>query len=65
MSMRKDFRFGGRYHVTPIFDVFNVLDTVNYGNFAGSSLDANNAAFGSLTTAQPPRQFQFGIRFDF
>ena len=65
MSMRKDFRFGGRYHVTPIFDVFNVFNTVNYGNFAGSSLDANNAAFGSLTTAQPPRQFQFGVRFDF
>jgi hypothetical protein len=65
MSMRKDFRFGGRYHVTPIFDVFNVFNTVNYGNFATSSLDANNAAFGSLTTAQPPRQFQFGVRFDF
>ena len=65
MSIRKNFRFGGRYHLTPIFDVFNLFNTVNFGNFAGSSLDANNAAFGTMTTAQPSRQFQFGVRFDF
>ena len=50
---------------TPIVDVFNLFDTVNFANFAGSSLDANNAAFGTLTSAQPSRSFQFGVRFDF
>jgi hypothetical protein len=43
ISMRKNFRFGGRYNITPIIDVFNLFDTVNFANFAGSSLDANNA----------------------
>jgi hypothetical protein len=38
---------------------------VNFANFAASSLDANNAAFGTLTSAQPARSFQFGVRFDF
>jgi len=65
ISMRKNFRFGGRYNITPIVDVFNLFDTVNFANFATSSLDANNAAFGTLTSAQPSRSFQFGVRFDF
>ena len=65
ISMRKNFRFGGRYNITPIIDVFNLFDTVNFANFAASSLDANNAAFGTLTSAQPSRSFQFGVRFDF
>ena len=65
ISMRKNFRFGGRYNITPIIDVFNLFDTVNFANFATSSLDANNAAFGTLTSAQPSRSFQFGVRFDF
>ena len=65
ISMRKNFRFGGRYNVTPIIDVFNLFDTVNFANFPASSLDANNAAFGTLTSAQPSRSFQFGVRFDF
>ncbi|MGI8672553.1 MAG: carboxypeptidase regulatory-like domain-containing protein, partial [Luteitalea sp.] len=65
LSMRKNFRFGRRYNVTPIFDAFNVFNAVNFGNFPSASLDANNVAFGTLTTAQPPRQFQLGVRFDF
>jgi hypothetical protein len=65
ISMRKNFRFGGRYNITPIIDVFNLFDTVNFANLGGSSLDANNAAFGTLTSAQPSRSFQFGVRFDF
>ena len=31
MSFRKNFRFGGRYNLTPIFDVFNLFNTVNLG----------------------------------
>ena len=62
MSMRKNFRFGGRYNLTPIFDVFNLFNTVNFGN---PNTDANNEAFGTINSAQPSRQFQFGVRFDF
>ncbi len=62
ISMRKNFRFAKRYNLTPIFDVFNVLDTVNFGN---PNTDANNAAFGTINSAQPSRSFQFGVRFDF
>lgn len=65
VSFRKNFTFGGHYRLTPIFDVFNLFNTVNFVNFPGASLDANNAAFGTLTSAHPSRQFQFGLRFDF
>lgn len=61
-SFRKNFRFGQRYNLTPIFDVFNLFNTVNFGN---PNVDANNVAFGTINSAQPPRQFQFGVRFDF
>ena len=58
-------RFGGRFNLTPIVDIFNVFNTVNLGNLSDAGRDANNVAFGTITTAQPPRQFQFGARFDF
>lgn len=62
VSFRKNFRFGKRYNLTPIFDVFNLFNTVNLVN---PNVDANNVAFGTINGAQPPRQFQFGARFDF
>lgn len=62
MSFRKNFRFGGRYNLTPIFDVFNLFNTVNLFN---PNVNANDVAFGTINGAQPPRQFQFGVRFDF
>ena len=62
VSFRKNFRFGGRYNLTPIFDIFNLFNTVNLGN---PNVDANNVAFGTINSAQPPRQFQLGARFDF
>lgn len=62
MSFRKNFRFGGRYNLTPIFDVFNLFNTVNLFN---PNVNANDVAFGTINGAQPPRQFQFGARFDF
>lgn len=62
MSFRKNFTFGGHYRLTPIFDVFNLFNTVNLGN---PNVNANDVAFGTINSAQPPRQFQFGLRFDF
>ncbi|MCC6164655.1 MAG: TonB-dependent receptor [Acidobacteria bacterium] len=62
LSFRKNFRFGKRYNLTPIVDVFNVFNTVNFGN---PNVVRDNAAFATISTAQPPRQFQLGVRFDF
>jgi hypothetical protein len=62
VSFRKNFRFGGRYNLTPIFDCFNLFNTVNLAN---PNVNANDVAFGTINAAQPPRQFQVGVRFDF
>jgi hypothetical protein len=62
MSFRKNFRFGGRYNLTPIFDVFNLFNTVNLFN---PNVNTNAIAYGTINGAQPPRQFQMGARFDF
>ena len=62
VSFRKNFTFGGRYRLTPIFDIFNLFNTVNLGN---PNVNANDVAFGTIDAAQPPRQFQVGLRFDF
>ena len=62
VSIRKNFRFGGRYNITPIFDVFNLFNTVNFGT---PNTNANAQEFGTINSAQPPRQWQFGVRFDF
>jgi hypothetical protein len=62
MSFRKNFRFGGRYSLTPIFDVFNLFNTVNFQN---PNVVTNAVAYGTINGAHPPRQFQMGARFDF
>ena len=62
LSMRKNFRFAGRYTITPIFDAFNIFNTVNFG---APNVNANDIAYGTINGAQPARQFQFGVRFDF
>lgn len=42
------------------------LSLVNVFNrvLCNPNLDRNNVAFAAISTAQPPRQFQFGVRFD-
>jgi hypothetical protein len=62
LSMRKNFRFAGRYTITPIFDAFNIFDTVNFG---APNTNVADGGYGTINTAQPSRQFQFGVRFDF
>ncbi len=62
LSMRKNFRFGGRYVVSPIFDVFNLFNRLNLG---APNTDVSNLAYGTINSAQPSRQFQLGIKFDF
>ncbi len=62
LSFRKNFRFGGRFNLTPIFDAFNVFNTLNLTN---PNVDANSGSYGTIGSAHPSRQFQFGLRFDF
>ncbi len=62
LSFRKNFRFGGRYNLTPIFDVFNIFNTLNLTN---PNVDANSGSYATIGSAHPSRQFQLGVRFDF
>ena len=59
--MRKNFRFGGRYGLADL-DVFNLFNRVNFGE---PDADVSNRAYRTIGSAQPSRQFQFGVRFDF
>jgi Carboxypeptidase regulatory-like domain/TonB dependent receptor len=62
LSLRKNFRISDRFRFTPIFDVFNVFNRVNFGN---PDTNVSSGAYGTIGSAQPPRQFQLGVRFDF
>ncbi len=62
LSFRKNFRFGGHFRVSPQFDVFNLFNRVN---FANPNTSVNSGAYGTINSANPPRQMQLGIRFDF
>ncbi|HET7221524.1 MAG TPA: carboxypeptidase regulatory-like domain-containing protein [Vicinamibacterales bacterium] len=62
LSLRKNFRFAGRYQITPIFDVFNVFNRLNLG---APDTNVSSGGYGTINAAQPPRQFQFGVKFEF
>jgi hypothetical protein len=62
LSLRKNFRITDRVQATPIFDVFNVFNRVNLG---APDTNVPGGGYGTINSAQPPRQFQFGIRVEF
>lgn len=65
LSFRKDFRFAGRFRLTPIIDVFNLFNRLNLSNIDDNGRNVSNASYGTIASANPPRQMQFGLRFDF
>ncbi|MEO8520835.1 MAG: TonB-dependent receptor [Acidobacteriota bacterium] len=62
LSVRKNFRFGGRYSLAPQFDIFNVFNRVNFNN---PNVSVTSGAYGTINSANPSRQMQLGIRLDF
>jgi hypothetical protein len=62
LSLRKNFRFGGRYSVSPQFDVFNLFNRINFNN---PNVNVSSGAYGTINSANPSRQMQLGLRFDF
>jgi hypothetical protein len=68
ISISKIFELGEGRTIEGRFDIFNITNRLNprqvlntYGPDAENPLDS----FLLVTSAQPPRQFQFGVRFSF
>ena len=61
----------GRGRVVAQADVFNVLNTKNLSGFANNATQSNQIQVGrpgsdiEKKNAGPPRQFQFGVRYEF
>jgi hypothetical protein len=62
LSLRKNFRITERLQITPIFDAFNIFNRVNLGN---PDTNVTGGGYGTIGSAQPSRQFQFGARVEF
>jgi len=62
LSFSKNFPVGGDVRLQLRAEVFNVFNTVNYGN-PNASFGA--AAFGRITSAGPMRQVQLGVKLLF
>jgi hypothetical protein len=62
LSLRKNFRMTDRYRLGLRADVFNALNRVNFGN---PNVRRDQAAFGTISAARPPRQMQFSLRLQF
>ena len=61
LRIGKVLRAGGR-RVELMFEMFNLFNTVNYGNYIGNQKAVN---FGQPTVALAPFQGQLGVRLDF
>jgi Carboxypeptidase regulatory-like domain len=61
-SMAKNWRIKERYGIQFRTEFFNVF---NHTNFVGFDRDLRNNTFGTLNSAQSPREIQLGIKFTF
>lgn len=61
-SVAKNWRFHERYGIQFRAEMFNAF---NHVNFNGISTDISSGSFGTLNHALPPREIQFGFKFNF
>ncbi|HJP90349.1 MAG TPA: carboxypeptidase regulatory-like domain-containing protein [Pyrinomonadaceae bacterium] len=61
-SMRKQFTISERFNIRFQADMFNAF---NHTNLRGPSTVRTTAGFGTITTAGPPRNIQFGLKLNF
>jgi hypothetical protein len=62
LSFRKKFLIAGNARIGVQADVFNLFNNVNLNN---PNVTLDNVAYGQINGAGPPRQVQFGVRFEF
>jgi hypothetical protein len=61
-SMRKQFRISERFNLRFQADMFNAF---NHTNFRAPSTVITTGGFGTITTAGPARNIQFGLKLNF
>ena len=61
-SMRKQFDVTERFNIRVQADMFNAF---NHANFRGPATVVTSGGFGTIGTAGPPRNIQFGIKLNF
>ena len=60
--MRKQFRLSERFSLRFQADMFNAFNRVN---FRAPAIVVTTAGFGTITTAGPARNIQFGLKLNF
>ena len=65
LSLRKKFALPRGTHMELRVDSFNAFNRVNFNNPGTNQLTVTNSSFGTIPSAKTPREFQFGVRFDF
>jgi hypothetical protein len=64
LSIRKNVRFGSRYRMQIIADLFNAFNQVNFNT--PSVTNVSTTGFGNITTlVVPSRNVQLGVKFTF
>jgi hypothetical protein len=66
LALSRDFRFGERFKLRFRAEGTNIFNIVNLGQ-PGATVPsgATSATFGVITSAQPMRRLQFGLRLSF
>jgi Carboxypeptidase regulatory-like domain len=64
VSLSKNNRFGERYNLVFRAEFFNAFNHVNF-NQPSRNFNVTNPAFGTITSANRPREIQFGLKFEF
>jgi hypothetical protein len=62
VSLRKNFRVREGWNLGFTADAFNVL---NHVNFDDPNVTTSSTSIGTISTSQPARNIQFGLRFSF